>query len=174
VTAAARTLLDLAARLRQRDLSTLLERTERLGLLDLIQIDSLLSRCGGHNGAERLRKALKLYRDPAFTRSWSERKFLELVKKAGLPKPAMNFWIAGHEVDAYWERQKFAVELDSYQYHGTRAAFERDPLRHESLKLAGIDSIRFTARRIEREPDEVAARLKTLLAQRQRALEARS
>ncbi len=85
----------------------------------------------------------------------------------------MNTWIGEIEVDAYWERERFAVEIDSYEHHGTRAAFERDPLRHESLKLIGIDSIRFTARRIEREPGEVAARLGVLLSRRREELRIR-
>lgn len=56
------------------------------------------------------------------------------------------------------------MELDGYETHGTRAAFERDPVRLEDLKLAGIDAIRITARRIELEPDHVATRLRSLLA----------
>ena len=51
-----------------------------------------------------------------------------------------------------------------------QAAFERDPLRIENLKLAGIDAIRITARRIERDPDQVAKRLRALLERRQQAL----
>ncbi len=104
------------------------------------------------------------------SRAHTERAFLAVVKRAGLPRPAINLFIAGHEVDAYWESERFAVELDGYETHRTRAAFERDPLRIEDLKLAGIDAIRITARRLEREPDQVAKRLKTLLERRQRAL----
>jgi Protein of unknown function (DUF559). len=85
----------------------------------------------------------------------------------------MNTFVAGHEIDAYWAPERFAVELDGYETHRTRAAFERDPLRQEELKLAGIDSVRFTARRIEREPGRVAERLSLLLAQRRRDLEHR-
>ena len=173
VTAVARTLLDQAAQVSKNSLDGLLERAERRGILDLIEIDSLLSRCGGHTGAVALRRGIGLYRDPSFTRSLSERRFLALVKNAGLPRPAMNKWIGEIEVDAYWERERFAVELDSFEFHGSRAAFERDPLRHESLKLIGIDSIRFTARRIEREPDQVGARLKTLLSRRRKELQRR-
>jgi very-short-patch-repair endonuclease len=170
VTAVARTALDLAARVRKGNPEGLLERAYQLGLLDLAEIDSLLPRCGGHTGAGALREVVDLYRDPSFIRSLAERRFLALVKKAGLPRPAMNTWVGEIEVDAYWEQERFAVELDSFKHHSGRAAFERDPLRHESLKLIGIDSIRFTARRIERDPDQVAARLKTLLAHRHEEL----
>jgi very-short-patch-repair endonuclease len=96
--------------------------------------------------------------------------FLDLVKKAGLPRPAMNTFIAGHEIDAYWETERFAVEVDGWDAHRSRQAFESDPVRLEDLKLAGIDSIRLTARRIEREPRLVGKRLATLLSQRRREL----
>jgi hypothetical protein len=168
VTSLARTLLDLAAAAPGRRLERAIERSDRLGLFDLREVDALLARTKGHPGAGRLRRALDLYREPAFTRSELERRFLSLVREAGLPAPAANVFVAGHEIDAYWERERFAVELDGYEYHRTRAAFERDRLRQEELKLAGIEMIRLTARRIDREPGVVAERLAALLARRRR------
>jgi very-short-patch-repair endonuclease len=165
-----RILLDLAARLTDRRLEGLLEKAERQGLLEIGSIDSLIARSGRHAGRKRLRRASALYRDPIMSRARTERAFLAVVKRAGLPRPAINLFVAGHEVDAYWEPERFAVELDGYESHRTRAAFERDPLRIEDLKLAGIDAIRITARRLEREPGQVAERLATLLERRGRAL----
>jgi len=165
-TAVARTLLDLATQAGRRQLSNVIDRAQRLGLLHLAEVDRLLGRCGTHRGREPLRKALAIYRDPGFTRSRAELLFLALVKRAGLPRPATNIYVAGHEIDAYWERERFAVEVDGWDTHRTRAAFEADPLRQEELKLAGIDSLRLTARRIEREPKLVGERLKTLLTRR--------
>ena len=167
-TAVPRTLLDLAARGSDRRLANAVERAERLALLDLGAIDELLDRCGRHRGRRNLRLALDIYRDAVFSRSRVERLFLDLVKEAGLPRPAINTWVAGYEVDAYWERERFAVEIDGWDSHRTRKAFESDPVRQEDLKLAGIDSIRLTARRIERHPDLVAARLTRLLEQHRR------
>jgi very-short-patch-repair endonuclease len=74
----------------------------------------------------------------------------------------------------YWPDERFAVELDGYEAHGTRAAFERDPLRHEELKLKGIEMVRMTYRRVVHEPDVAAARLAALLTQRRRELGGRS
>jgi very-short-patch-repair endonuclease len=170
-TAIPRTLLDLAAVSRTASLTAAVERAERLGLLDLDAIDDLLGRCGRHRGRRALDLAIEIYRDSSFSRARSERLLLSLVKKAGLPKPALNLFVAGLEVDAYWERERFAVEVDGWDTHRTRAAFERDPVRQEELKLAGIDSIRITARRIEREPDAVARTLGRLLRERRRLLE---
>ena len=64
----------------------------------------------------------------------------------------MNFNVAGFELDAYWERERFAVELDVYETHGSRAAFERDRLRQEDLKLIGVEMTRVTGPRLDREP----------------------
>ena len=80
----------------------------------------------------------------------------------------MNHVVEGHEVDAYWPEERFAVELHGYRFHRSRAAFERDRLRQEELKLAGVEMIRVTARRIADEPREVIGRIAALLKQRRR------
>jgi hypothetical protein len=164
VTALPRTLLDLAGMLSAARLDRVLERSEELGLFDLGPVESLLARTVGHPGHGRLRHALTLYRDdPTVTRSRLERRFLELVKRAGLPTPSMNFNLAGYELDAYWETERFAVELDVYETHGSRAAFERDRLRQEELKLLGVEMVRITGTRLDREPERAMERLSTLL-----------
>lgn len=172
VTAVAQTLLDLAASGTGWRLRNAVDKAKRLGRLDLIAVDSLLERRAGDPGTRRLTDALELYRDPAFDRARSELLFLDLVKKAGLPRPAINTFVEGYEIDAYWEAERFAIEVDGWDSHRTRKAFEADPLRQEDLKLAGIDSVRITARRIEREPRQVAERLGRLLERRRRELAA--
>jgi predicted transcriptional regulator of viral defense system len=166
VTSPARTLLDLAAANRRRRLQRAIEKAKRLDRLDLREIDELLHRRRGAAGTKLLREGVEIYRDPAFSRSRAELLFLDLVKRAGLSRPALNIFVAGHEIDAYWEAERFAVEVDGWDTHRTREAFEADPLRQENLKLAGIDSIRVTARRIEREPEAVGQRIRRLLIRR--------
>jgi very-short-patch-repair endonuclease len=82
----------------------------------------------------------------------------------------MNLYIEGYELDAYWPRERFAVELDTYDYHGSPEAFEEDRIRQESLKLAGVEMVRITGTRMEREPRSIALRLRRLLGQRRREL----
>jgi predicted transcriptional regulator of viral defense system len=165
VTAVPRALLDFAAT-EPRFLGGAVESAERLGLLDLIAIDALLKRSRGFRGVARLRDALEIYRDQAFTRSRLERRFLALVKRAELPRPSMNCFVEGYELDAYWPAERFAVELDTYDYHGGHVAFEKDRLRQEDLKLAGVEMTRVTGIRMDREPEAVISRLHRLLAQR--------
>lgn len=165
VTSVARTLLDLAAN-RRRQISSLIDKSERMDLLDLAAIDALLTRAGGHRGRDPLRLALEIYREPAFTRARSERLILAMVKQARLPRPKINYFLGKYELDAYWEAERFALEVDGWGTHRTRAAFERDPLRIEELKLAGIDALRVTARRLECEPEVIGHRLHVLLGRR--------
>jgi hypothetical protein len=170
VTSLPRTLLDLAAMLPADRLRRAIERSEELRLFDLEPVDSLLARVGGHPGAGRLCRALALYRPLPFNRSGLERRFLELVEKAGLPTPSTGFNEEGYELDAYWQKERFAVELDVYETHGTREAFESDRLRQENLKLSGIEMIRVTGPRLDREPEEVIERVAVLLERRRREL----
>ena len=169
VTAVPRTLLDFAAA-DPYYLGQALDNARRLGLLDLIEIDELISRSKGFRGVARLRTGLEIHRPAAFTRSGLERAFLALVKRGGLPRPSTNVFIEGHELDAYWPSLRFAVELDTYDYHGSPRSFEEDRIRQESLKLAGIEMVRITGARMDREPKAVSDRLRRLLAQRRREL----
>jgi very-short-patch-repair endonuclease len=170
VTALPRTLLDLAATCSPRLTWSAIDRAERRGVLDLGAVDAMLKRRKGHRGVERLRKALAIYREPGFYRARSERLFRRLTKDAGLRRPLLNTWVEKFEIDAYWEEERFAVEVDGWEAHRTRKAFEDDRLRAEEMKLAGIDVIRISARRIETEPGEVGRRLALLLRRRRSEL----
>ncbi len=165
VTSVPRTLLDMAAA-GPRYLDRMLERAEELKLFDLRAVEDLLACTRGHHGWGRLRRAIALYAPPPFTRSQFERRFLEAVTAAGLPRPATNFVEAGFELDVYWPEHRFAVELDSFATHGTKGAFERDRLRREDLKLAGIEMTCVTDVRFAREREAVLTRVARLLAQR--------
>jgi hypothetical protein len=166
VTSVARTLLDCAATVPFERLEKGIERTEELELFDLREVDELLARTVGHPGHGRLRRAVELYRPAPFTRSGLERRFLELVERAGLPKPLTGFNELGYELDVYWPRERLVVELDAYETHGSPAAFERDRLRQEDLLLEGIRMTRVTGPRLKREPRVVIERVRRLLAQR--------
>jgi hypothetical protein len=167
VASVARVLLDLAARdRRDGKLRRYMERAEELGLLDLRAVHELLDRTRGHHGWGTLRRAAAFYETPPFTRSDFERLFLEAVLAAGLPRPAVNYYLHGMELDMYWEEHRFVVELDTFGTHGTHEAFERDRERAEDLLVHGIVVTRITDRRFVRDPDAVIARVRQLLADR--------
>jgi predicted transcriptional regulator of viral defense system len=171
VTSLPRTLLDLATILSADALGTAIQRADKQGIFDLRGVDDVLGRTGRHNGAGRLREAAALYRpDLATTRSKLERRFRSLIREAGLPEPAMNYVVAGFELDAYWEAERFVVELDVYGTHGDPGAFERDRLREDDLLLHGIEMMRVTDTRLNREPRETVERVAFHLERRRREL----
>jgi very-short-patch-repair endonuclease len=159
VTTPARTLLDLAATLRFRQLERAIHEAERLRLTGPTALANLIGR---QRGATNLKSLLLNARSP--TRSEFEAEFLTFVDTFDLPKPQTNVVIEGKEVDAVWQRQKLIVELDTYTFHGTRQAFEEDRQRDRRLTAAGWRVIRVTADDLRHRPLEVAAQIRALLS----------
>jgi very-short-patch-repair endonuclease len=61
------------------------------------------------------------------------------------------------EVDFCWPERRLIVEADSFEFHGTRAAFERDRRRDQLLRRAGWTPVRITWRQLNERPEEVVA-----------------
>jgi hypothetical protein len=149
VTTVARTILDCAAELGPRRTEQMIEASERLRLFDLTAIGDCRARSRGHRGERPLKAALAaIHRPPADTRSPLEERFLDFCRDAGVPPPATNVTVAGYEVDAAWLEQRLVVELDSYEFHGPRGAFERDRVRDTAIQLAEFRVVRVTHRRL--------------------------
>jgi predicted transcriptional regulator of viral defense system len=170
VTSVARTVLDLAPAESTGRLHQMMDRAEERKTFDLRRFDRLLARAGGHPGRASLRHALDAYKpETATLRSDLERRFRRLVLAAGLPTPQTNVVVEGYELDCYWEAEAFAVELDVYATHGSVHSFEADRERQDDLLLAGIELIRVTGTRLDREPRETIARVVAHLERRRRA-----
>jgi len=166
VTAVARTQLDLAWKLRGDRLIRLLARSEELGLLDLDAIHAVIERNRGHHGARRLRHALAIYEPPIWTRSEFERHFVERLVAAGLPRPVTGWNEVGHEIDVYWPDRRFGIELDAYETHGTRQAFEDDHERDLAFALSEVKIHRVSERQFRRQATKIVADVATLLFRR--------
>jgi very-short-patch-repair endonuclease len=167
VTSLARTILDLAVDSRPRTVSRFIRRADDDKNFDLRAMEDLLHRTKGHRGQAKVRAALEIYDEsPVFTRSDLERRFLKVVREAGLPEPSMNCFVAGYEVDAYWADHRFGVELDVFGTHGSRLSFEEDRERDDELLLAGIETTRVTGPRLAREPGAVVESVRRHLARR--------
>ena len=162
VTSPARTLLDLATHLSHDQLARATEEAQIHHAISDHSLNEQFSRYPAHRGAARLKQAIAA--EPSLTRSEAERKLLELIRKAGLPRPETNVRIAGHEVDFLWREQRLVVEVDGYAYHGTRAAFERDRRRDTDLQLAGFRVLRPTWRRIADEREQLLVTLTRCLS----------
>jgi hypothetical protein len=169
VTSLSRTILDIAVTSRPRTVRRHVQLADDLHLFDLREMRELLGRIKGHKGRAKVRAALEAYDErPVFTRSGLERRFLEVVREAGLPEPAMNLFVAGHELDAWWEAERFGVELDVYETHGSELSFEEDRVRDDDFLHAGIETTRVTGSRLDREPDAVVDSIRRHLVRRAR------
>jgi very-short-patch-repair endonuclease len=163
-TTVARTLLDLAAVLPERQLTRALEKAMILRVFDLGAIEATLARAAGRAGTGTLRRLTKALDDAApRDRNELERGFLELVRSAGLPEPVVNGLVCGYEVDFHWPLRRLIVETDGRETHDTAIGFERDHQRDLDLELAGWHVIRITWRQLvngrERIVDLLRARL---------------
>lgn len=164
VTSLSRTLLDRAAAVSTGELERLVARSEvELGL-GRQQLDRYARSANGTPGARRLVALLDAEAGPSFTRSEAERRFLTVVREAGLASPRCNVGLVGFEVDFLWPGARLVVEVDGYAFHSSRRAFESDHDRDLVLEDAGYRVRRFTWRQITETPLLVAARLATALA----------
>lgn len=161
VTSPARTLLDLAS-IGARTLERIVARAERQGLIAQRDIEAILDRYPRRRGSRRLRTLLA--EPPALTRSEAETRFLELTRRASVPRPAANVLVEGMEVDFVWRDRRLVIEIDGFAFHGSRVAFERDRNRDGILAAAGFRVIRFTWRQLTMQPEVVLARLGQALA----------
>lgn len=165
VTSVARTLLELAAVLDTRGLERALDRAEQLELTDYPALDALARARPGHHGAGKLRRALARHdAGTTITKSELEERFLALCRDQRLPKPLVNSWLEGKEVDFLLPAHRRMVETDSWTHHRSRAAFESDRARDALMARAGYRTLRFTYRQIEHEPASVAATLRSQIA----------
>jgi very-short-patch-repair endonuclease len=163
VTTVARTLFDLAEMLDPSALEAAFEAAERAELLDMRAIDLTMARNPGRRAHTRLCSLVARLSTPEPTRSELERLFHRVCRLADLPLPQVNVLVEGYEVDALWPAPRFIVEVDSWEFHRTRAAFERDRSRDAALQVAGYRVVRVTYRRLIDDPAGVAATIRNLL-----------
>lgn len=164
VTTVPRTIFDLAADTSARRVERTINEAEVLQLWDELSLDELLLRYPRRTGSRTVRAALDGRRAGAtITRSELEERFLALIDGAGLPRPEVNAFVDGFEVDFLWRDARLIVELDGRAFHHTAQAFERDRERDRILQAAGWRVIRLTWRQLEATPHRVVADLQALV-----------
>ena len=164
VTSVARTLLDLAQVVSDTELRRAYEAAERLRVLDIRAVNELLDRSNGRRGVAALLALLDYDPEPGVdSKSTLESMFLDRVPEAGLPLPQLNVLVEGYLVDAYWPRAGLVVELQSYEHHAHRQAFERDNSKLTRLQVAGHAVLPLTHRKLRDQPGEVVGAVRTML-----------
>jgi very-short-patch-repair endonuclease len=158
ITSPARTIFDVAAVVRRRELEQALAEAYARRLARRSDFVSLLARRSSLPGTRALR-ALLDDATPALTRSQAEERLLALIRTAELPAPEINVRIGRHEVDFMWRDQRLIVEVNGFRFHSSRSAFEHDRRRDAELISQGFRVIRITWRQIFDRPEALTARL---------------
>jgi hypothetical protein len=141
-----RLLLDLAARLEDGPLRTMMSRAQSMRLTNLRRLARQLDRAAGRPG--RARYARVLASRPPATRTQLEDRVFDLVVAGGFARPDVNvpLRIDGRRVipDLRWPEQHLIVEADSAQWHDTPQARADDAERQALLEAHGERVIRVT------------------------------
>jgi hypothetical protein len=162
VTSRARTVLDIAPILTQRQLRRLVNDARHDNLLTLDALADVITRNPRHPGAKLLRPFVEDPRNP--TDSEFEDAFGDFIKKYDLPTPLININRRAGRADAYFPDHGLIVELDGWEFHKDRHAFEDDRERDAENLRVGVVTLRITRERFEADPDREARRLKEILA----------
>lgn len=144
MTTIARMLLDLAATA-PKLVRPAVGQAERLGLLDMRQVDELLGRVSRPRNVRVLYAALE---DPGLpARSSLEEVGHEIAREAAVPDPEANAMVevrpgVWYEVDLLWRAERLIVEIDGSATHRGRLVLLDDARKVEECTAAGFAVIR--------------------------------
>jgi hypothetical protein len=163
VTSVARTLFDYAEIVNFERLESAWEEADRLKLLRLREVEHVCERGFGRHALKPICRLLGETRAVTRTRSPLEDRFQRFAHFYDLPPHSTNVHVLDKEVDALWPTAKLIVELDSWEFHSHRAAFQRDRARDTRLLVAGYRTIRVTHERLDKEAAVLAGEIRELL-----------
>ncbi len=156
------TLIDLGSQAPADEVRRALDGALRLRLVSLPQLRWALATFGRerHRGTTVLRNLLaELGAGYAPPESEMEAYFYRVIEASDLPPGVRQFWVWDGK---RWRRLDWAlpeislgVELDGWETHGTREAFEDDRERDRRLKIRGWNVLRFTWQDVTRRSQQM-------------------
>jgi very-short-patch-repair endonuclease len=161
-------LIAFAAQSSPHELSDAVAEARVRNLIRDGELEAAADAVGTRRGGPQMRAFLREEGGPAITRSRAERRFRKLLGEAQLPRPKLNALVAGLSVDFLWDDEKVVLEVDGWQFHGHRQAFENDRKRDRILADAGYHVIRVTWRQFTEEPLALIAHIARILDRRGR------
>lgn len=174
VTSPARTLLDITPRTSTKHLHRFHNELRMRRLTDNEQLIDVATRNPVHPGAKRV-LALAGASAGEAKRSGFEVDWPPFAAKHGLPAYEMNVHVAGERIDVLFAPDRLIIELDGWDTHGTRDAFESDRDQDADILAAtGIPTVRITYDGLHRRPRQQVRRINAILARRPASREARS
>jgi very-short-patch-repair endonuclease len=155
VTTFPRTLVDLTDVMEPDELANVIHEAAFLKLFSEEATRKAMARAPGRN-LSVLAAALKLHAaGSAGSKSRNEKRFLRLIRGAGLPEPRQNVQIHGFEVDFAWPG--LCVEVDGEGHDRPRTKAD-DRIRDAALRARGIAVMRVGEAELL-QPGEVLAQL---------------
>jgi very-short-patch-repair endonuclease len=162
LTSPARTLLDLAATLRDRPLRRAVRQAQALHLTNVRQLAETIQRAGRRHGSSRLAGVIAT--GPAPTRSELEDVVLDLILGAGIAHPKVNrpITLDGRRVipDFRWPDRRLILEADGAAWHDDPAARAHDRERQALLEAHGERVVRVTWQQAVTRPTQTVERLR--------------
>ncbi len=151
VTNAARTLCDIGGRFNDRFVGKMVDDALRRKLLTIEQLHRTALRLASAPG-RGITTVQNVLRDriPGYDPGASslEAEIIALIAKAGLPMPRINYVVKlggiRFHLDLAWPEYRVTVEIDSWEYHQGRNAFDDDRKRTNLLLLDSWTAFRFT------------------------------
>lgn len=154
VTSVARTLLDTSSRIDDATMGAALDHGLRLGSVTLSSMREIVRRlptiAHGRSPA-RVHRVLAA-RIPGYDPGDSEleTKVWEVIASAGLALPVRRHVLRGPTrkfvIDLAYPRERIAIEVDGFEPHRSRTAFDNDRERQNALVLLDWLLLRFTSR----------------------------
>ena len=169
-----RTLLDLAATLVPSRAGRALDEALRRGLTTLAKLRAYLREHGrrGRDGTAALRMLLAV-RDELDARAESEleSRLLALMRRAGLPPPALQHEIRTRRgppirLDFAYPDLRLGLEAHGYRWHGGQQRWQRDIRRENHLKRMGWTVLVYTWDDVVGDPARVSAEVRDVLVAR--------
>jgi len=151
-------MVDMAPRWPRAHLEAAINQADALDLLDPEAMRRALDAFVGQPGVKVVRDLL----DGAtflLTDSELERRFLSLVRSAGLSDPQTQRYVSSHRVDFVWPELGLVVETDSLRYHRTPFQQRKDVERDQAHRARGLVPVRFTQYQVRRKREHVLAGL---------------
>jgi hypothetical protein len=167
ITTVPRTLVDLAAVLGLDELARACHEAGVLHGTTPAQVEAVLARRPNSRGAAKLRSIVR--GEVRVTLSKLERRFLAVLRDERLPLPETNRPAGGRRVDCRWTAERLTVELDSYQFHHSRHAWEQDRRREREARARGDEFRRYTYGDVFEYSRPMVAELRALLRGRRPA-----
>lgn len=129
------------------------------GLARFTEIATQVRRNEGKHGLRPLRRVLDLPGGPRRTLSQGERAFLRLLRTERIEGWDTNSKVFGPRLDFVWPELRFAVELDGWDGHSDKVAFERDRLKIAKLQAIGVEIMPVTGKQLRMDYRGVVERL---------------